>query len=60
MNARVHWRYLPPAGIKGRTTMEAYEWIELGGMAAILFLLWDMHGYLREISRHLDALRQKS
>jgi len=40
--------------------MEAYEWIELGGMAAILFLLWDCHNYLRDISRGLEALRGKS
>lgn len=40
--------------------MEAYEWIELAGMSAMLFMLWDMHGYLREIARHLEALREKS
>ena len=38
--------------------MEFYEWIELGGMAAIILLLLDVHLHLREISHKLNFLEK--
>ena len=40
--------------------MEAFEWIELVALGAVLFLLWDIHGYLREIARQLDPSSGKT
>lgn len=37
--------------------MEFYEWIELGGLAAIILLLLEIHFHLREISHKLRFLK---
>ena len=37
--------------------MAFYEWIELGGLAAIILLLLDIHTHLREISHRLKLLQ---
>ncbi len=34
--------------------LEVHEWVELAALAAMLVLLWDIHGYLREIAHRLD------
>ncbi len=31
------------------------EWVEICGLVAVLVLLVDIHGYLRDISRQLKA-----
>lgn len=36
--------------------MEAYEWFEMIGLGAVLVMLWDTHGTLRDISRHLEQI----
>ncbi len=39
--------------------MDAYEWIEVAALIAVLVLLWDMHGYRRSIARDLRAISDR-
>ena len=39
--------------------LEPYEWIELFGLGVIMVMLWDIHGYLRDILKQLNGLERK-
>jgi len=39
--------------------MEIFEFVELAALIAVLALLWDTHGCMRELSSSLESLANK-